>query len=471
MAGGLMNTDNKNTEQQKKNIKGIRIQTLNYFMIAVSCTFYILILYITIKVSLHYSALTQNIEAYTTCSQDAHALEDASDYLTEQIRLYVITADPVYRDAYIEEVHVARRREHALENLQANSCIGEDSLYYLQHALDESNELTISEFYAMRLIEEASDDTPGEFPDALNNTKLSTEDAALSPQAKIQKAQRLVFNSEYLAAKERIRSNTSSCLDSIISDTLKAQDISIAAMEQSLFHQRIYISILFLLNIATFIMIIVLIVKPLKIYVNCIKEEKMLSILGSYEFKYLALTYNDIYNLNKVNETMLRRKAEHDPLTGLANRSTFEHLQQILTGDTPMALFLIDIDFFKGVNDTYGHKTGDQILIKVANVLQTSFRANDFVMRIGGDEFAVVMTNIAWEQRSVFQQKIDLIKELLSRPDDDLPQITLSIGAVFSDQGFTDNLYDMADKALYHVKENGRDGYALYQDIFELQSR
>ncbi len=459
-----MNTNNN--EQQTKNIKGIRIQTVNYFMIAVSCIFYIFILYITIQVSVRYNTLTQNINDFTVCSQDANELETASDYLTEQVRLYVITREPEYMNAYIEELYVTKRREHSLENLQNANCIGEESLSYLQHALDESNDLTVSELYAMRLVGETSGQDTDILPDVIKNTALTPEDAALSAEAKLQKAQALVFDSQYLSAKERIRENTSSCLDSIISDTLKAQDISITAMEHSLSIQRVYISILFLLNIATFIMILVLIVKPLKIYVNCIKEEKMLSILGSYEFKYLALTYNDIYNLNKANESMLRHKAEHDPLTGLANRSTFEHLQQILKGNTPLTLFLIDIDYFKGVNDTYGHKTGDQVLIKVAKTLQKSFRSQDFVMRIGGDEFAVVMTNITLEQRSVIDQKISLINKFLSDENDSLPRITLSIGAVFSDQGFTEGLYTMADKALYHVKENGRNGYALYQDIY-----
>lgn len=460
-----MNTNNTN-EQQTNNIKGIRIQTVNYIMIAVSCIFYILILYITIQVSVRYNTLTQNINDFTLCSQYANELEAASDYLTEQVRLYVITTDSKYMDAYLNELCVTMRRENALENLQNVKCVGKESFAYLKQALDESNELTASELYAMRLVGEASGHDPETFPDAVKNIVLSDEDTALSPDAGLQKAQTLVFDSEYLSAKELIRKNTSSCLDSIVSDTLKAKDISISAMEQSLFSQRIYISILFLLNIATFIMILVLIVKPLKIYVNCIKEEKMLSILGSYEFKYLALTYNDIYNLNKANEIMLRRKAEHDPLTGLANRATFEKLRQLLKGNTPLTLFLIDVDYFKGVNDTYGHKIGDQILTKVAGLLQKSFRSQDFVMRIGGDEFAVVMTNITMEQRSVFDRKIGIINEFLSEKDDDLPSITLSIGAVFSDHGFTDDLYVMADKALYYVKEHGRNGYALYQDIF-----
>lgn len=193
----------------------------------------------------------------------------------------------------------------------------------------------------------------------------------------------------------------------------------------------------------------------------------MLSIIGSYEFKYLALTYNDIYRLNKVNESSLREKAEHDPLTGLANRDAFKNLQQLLDSDTPLVLFLIDVDYFKGVNDTYGHQVGDQVLIKVAKALQKSFRSQDFVMRIGGDEFAAVITNITPEQRPVLEQKLDDIRSFLLNTDDGLPAVTLSIGAVYSDTGFSDDLYSQTDKVLYYVKEHGRNSYAFYQDVFE----
>lgn len=460
-----MNTYNTDhNEQQNTNVRGIRIQTINYIMIAVSCIFYILILYITIQVSNHYHSLIQDIDTYTQCSQAADTLEQASDNLTEQVRLYVITSDSKYMNAYIDELCVAMRREHALEHLQ-NSPVSKETLSYLKQALDVSNELSETELYAIRLVSEAVGYPSDSFPDAVKNTALSAEDTLLSPDAKRQKAQTLVFNSEYLQTKELIRTDISSCLNSIISEALNAEEISADAMKQSLFRQRIYISILFILNITTFLMIIILIVKPLKIYVNCIKEEKMLSIIGSYEFKYLALTYNDIYNIKKINESTLRQKAEHDPLTGLANRGFFENLQQILKGNTPLILILLDIDYFKNFNDTYGHKVGDQVLKKVAASLQKSFRSQDFVMRIGGDEFAAVITNITLEQRSVLEQKITSINEFLASTDDGLPIITLSIGAAFSEHGFTDDLYVLADKALYHVKEHGRNGFALYQDI------
>ena len=71
-----------------------------------------------------------------------------------------------------------------------------------------------------------------------------------------------------------------------------------------------------------------LIVKPLQLYINCIKEEKRLDITGSYEFKYLALTYNDIYEVKASHEALLRHRAEHGPLTGLINQGAFDQMKQ-----------------------------------------------------------------------------------------------------------------------------------------------
>ena len=162
---------------------------------------------------------------------------------------------------------------------------------------------------------------------------------------------------------------------------------------------------------------------------------------------------------------MLRQKAEHDALTGLANRGFFDNLQQILKGDLPLTLFLLDVDYFKNFNDTYGHKVGDQVLKKVASALQKSFRSQDFVMRIGGDEFAAVITHVTLEQRSVLDQKISFINQYLSDTTDGLPVVTLILGGAFSHPYSTQNLFGRAHNAIYFLKENGRNGYALYQDI------
>ncbi|MCI8514092.1 MAG: GGDEF domain-containing protein [Lachnospiraceae bacterium] len=459
--------ENATTGSNPKTVKGIRIQTMNCVMIAAACLLYGLILYDTIQVSSRYQLLVKNTETYITCSQNTFLLKERSDTLTEQIRLYVMTSDISYQDAYLEEFRSDMHLERALEDLKTYN-VNQDSLQFLQEALTQSDKLTTKEFYAMRLTGEALGFAPEEFPEEIRTVSLSEEDRALRSEEKISKAQDLVFNSDYQFSKDMIKFGINSCLDSIVSETLEKQELSAATMQQTLILHRIHISLLFILNIITFIIIFTLIIRPLKSYINCIKEEKKLAVTGAYEFRYLASTYNDIYNINMANEAMLRHKAEHDPLTGAINRGAFERVKHALSADpSPLALLLIDVDQFKNINDTYGHEIGDSVLKKVTRLLQENFRIDDLVARIGGDEFAVIATKVTDSQRTILEQKVALVNHALSNPDDGLPKVSLSIGVAFSLNGFQEDLYRKSDKALYHVKKHGRCGCAFFEDLAE----
>ena len=260
-------------------------------------------------------------------------------------------------------------------------------------------------------------------------------------------------------------SNISDFMQEIIDETRQKQVGSTSDLKINIRYQQVLTSILFIENILVFILIIRLIIKPLQIYVKNIKDEKRLEITGSYEFKYLALTYNNIFELNVANESMLRHQAEHDPMTGLINRGAFDQLVEIFrTKPEPYALLIIDVDKFKLVNDGYGHETGDKVLKKVAGILEENFRATDFPARIGGDEFAVILTKFSMDQKQIITDKIHAINELLLHPTDGLPEVSLSVGAAFSECGFSETLYKEADIALYDVKKHGRCGCRFYEE-------
>lgn len=281
-----------------------------------------------------------------------------------------------------------------------------------------------------------------------------------------EKARAIIFGTGYQDAKALIMNNIAYFVSDIINNTYKKQQTSFSELNSTITMSKIYLSVLFLLNLITFTMIILLIIKPLQLYINCIKDEKRLEIMGSYEFKYLALTYNDIYELKASHEALLRQRAEHDALTGLINRGAFEQIKTLFTNNpVQLALLIIDVDKFKGINDNYGHEAGDQILIKVAHIIKESFRAQDYPARIGGDEFAVILTDVDLSEKDVFLGKVKKMNEILLNPEDGLPPVSLSVGGAFSKRGFVDDLYAHADRALYMVKENGRCGCRFYEDL------
>ena len=150
----------------------------------------------------------------------------------------------------------------------------------------------------------------------------------------------------------------------------------------------------------------------------------------------------------------------HDELTGLYNRRGYDFLLNNVDIDTS-ALVLIDLNEFKKINDTYGHDVGDRALIKVANVLNRNFRAHDFVCRIGGDEFAVIMIHTEPELKDKIAAKVKNINASLKADaqKEDLPPISLSAGVVFGELHHSiSEIYKQADNALYKAKaDSGHD--------------
>lgn len=162
--------------------------------------------------------------------------------------------------------------------------------------------------------------------------------------------------------------------------------------------------------------------------------------------------------------------ARHDKLTGLPNRMLFqERLQQNLIRArrerTMMAVLFIDLDRFKYVNDTFGHETGDILLVKVATAIQSLLRAVDTVARMGGDEFTVILSDV--HQETDVTLVAEKIIEQLQTPFhilDNVCEIGASIGiSLFPVHASdTETLLKKADVAMYHVKEQGRNNFRIY---------
>lgn len=447
--------------QSKGSVTGFRIRTLNYLMILVALVLYIFIIYGIFQISEKYKVLVSTTEDYIECQQNTAMVKEGSDILTEEVWLYVATGDLSHARAYFKEANEDRRREKALEALEEKHS-DDETHDYLKKALEDSNNLMEREIYAMRLVSEANDYPESELPKEVQEMKLLQEDQSLDAEEKQKKASEIVFGAGYQDAKELIMTNIEFSVSSILKSTRAAQESSLKKMEQELQIQRVQITILFIMNIIIFIIIAILIIKPLQVYIRCIRDNKTLEIVGSYEFKYLALTYNNIYEINAANEAMLRQKAEHDALTGVMNRGSFDQACSALkSAAVPIVLLLIDVDKFKQINDGYGHDQGDQVLKKVAELLNHTFRTSDFVARIGGDEFAVIMPDTDEGVKSVIRRKVENMNYEL-RHVEGLPKVSLSVGVAFSARGFDDDLYKKADEALYTVKESGRCGCAFY---------
>lgn len=174
-------------------------------------------------------------------------------------------------------------------------------------------------------------------------------------------------------------------------------------------------------------------------------------------------------------ENMLKNRAEHDLLTGLLNKVTFEEAvtKAIESSNHNMyAFYIVDLDNFKAVNDNLGHAVGDRVLVDVASKLQRVFNEADYIGRLGGDEFAVLLvipSMMTSQAGKLTREKAMLVNEMLCAEygDDKITiNVSASIGiAMCPDDGKDfQTLYQHADRGLYHSKEHGKNQYTFYSE-------
>ncbi len=360
----------------------------------------------------------------------------------------------------------AKRREQALADLEERLS-GTDALELLQAAMNESNELMGTEFYAMRLVDEAHGGSATTRYAELQAVELAAADRSLSSADMLAKAQDLVSNDAYEDARSSIQQQTGDCITSITTTTTNQQNRA-ASIFADVHRKLVLFVVLFAISALTGCLLLrKAIVLPVAEFSERIRKNELFPVIGAGELQILAETYNQVREENESAQMLIRHQAEHDALTDLLNRGSYEKMLKLYeSGERPFALILIDVDVFKQVNDTYGHATGDAILQRVAMLLKTTFRSIDHVCRIGGDEFAVIMVEMTSDLRYTIEEKIAAANEQLANPTDGLPKVSLSVGVAFTERvNPGESIYTDADEALYHTKENGRCGCSFYGDF------
>jgi len=192
----------------------------------------------------------------------------------------------------------------------------------------------------------------------------------------------------------------------------------------------------------------------------------------SQNTKMILLALEDITERKKA-QAEIKRLAMTDSLTGLANRNQFnERFQQSISlarrEGKHLAIMVLDLDNFKQVNDTFGHPTGDALLVKVAEILQKHCRETDVVGRLGGDEFVILVVHYEDDTnvKSIAERIIADLQSPIFIMGNEI-RIGISIGiSIFShDDG--KELIRKADLALYEAKKRGRNCYRVHSDEFE----
>lgn len=177
------------------------------------------------------------------------------------------------------------------------------------------------------------------------------------------------------------------------------------------------------------------------------------------------------------NQLFILSRGELDPLTGLYNRQSFpERVGRIASRATTVrrasdeaetrghCFALLDIDFFKQVNDRYGHLYGDEVLLLFARLMVRSFRREDLLFRYGGEEFAVTLVNVGLESAERLLERFRATVEAYSFPQLETKTVSIGVTAVSADRG-VDKIVMCADKALYYAKNHGRNKVCCYEKL------
>jgi len=164
----------------------------------------------------------------------------------------------------------------------------------------------------------------------------------------------------------------------------------------------------------------------------------------------------------------VENKDYQDYLTGISNRMGLFHLFEQLQGDTTVGVMFMDLDNFKTVNDTYGHKKGDEVLIQFARLIENVMPKESIVSRLGGDEFASIIKGDSSGKHciDIARRLLDSVRELKKR-DRAFEVISVSIGIIdsYDVKNGLDSALNCADKAMYFAKEQGKNTYIIYSDL------
>ena len=440
--------------------EGLSLRLTFLLMLIVSLGITAALLLTNFRTIRSFRSLSHAMDAYIDLDDAADSLLKASDYLTEQAQCYTVLGERQHLDNYFKETDVALHREQAI-SLMEERIPNSKALEALKSAMSESVSLMEREYYAMLLVLNAQEDS--DIPPDMEGMTLSDTDLALSPEQKMERARVMMHEKGYYNQKNLIRTHLDECIADLKSGTHGTQD----EMEGRTRTDLVWMTILIALQSFSLILLLwvttSLGINPLLQAVEHIKHDQKLPITGAHEFRYLAGTYNTMYTVYKKSIDNLSFRASHDELTGVYNRAGYDLIKKSVDLSTT-AFLLVDADKFKLINDRFGHEVGDRTLQKIASTLVTNFRSDDYVCRIGGDEFMVLMVHVQSGVQRLIEHKIDQINADLADMEDGLPPISISVGVSMCSK--TENPQDRfheADLALYYVKDHGRNGCCFFE--------
>jgi diguanylate cyclase (GGDEF)-like protein len=437
-----------NTEKSQK--KGVRLNRLNVCLIVIGFVLMLFMVFSMFDTNKSFNQIVSVTEAYLSSQQTAGMLSNIANNMSDQCADFIKTGAPDCTHVYAGQLNAINAQISLNESAKAED---EDEDPFMVKALAAFRAMNETEIRAMRLMADTLPMGMAAFPLILQQTQLSPEDQALTAEEKKALAEKLITSDEYRLHKETL---TEAVDDShrVASEQGKNRSMQTAAHVKKIMRRQKLLLLLFIVvAVVALLLNRFLIISPIQRSVDNLDQRKPLPVEGSYEVRHLANVYNEVLKDNAEKTEALSYAATHDALTGLYNRGEFDRVYSRAENEK-VGVMIADVDRFKQFNDEFGHEVGDRVLKAVAAKLTEHFRAEDFVARIGGDEFCIIMPGTSQVDAPVMIEKIEQINRELQETGDDLPPITISAGFAFWDRPNPGvSLFHDADTTLLDLKK------------------
>ena len=413
----------------------------------------------------------------------ANELRQSSDDLTRMARTYVVTGNKTYEKYYLEVIAIrngeAQRPkkypptywytsqasdETLLSNLGEPTSLltlmremgfTENEFLLLRESQNLSDRLIWREMQAFAAMKGFYDDGNGKF------TVKGKPDRAF--------AKNILFSSQYNEEKIAIMKPIQKFLEVVENRMISESNEFQAKHEQYL----LYVILLLVISAAMALIIAVYVRNKIVLPIFSLDRDAHIIAKGNYqarckvdvenEIGSLSQSLNEMANCIELDINKLKQMATTDELIGITNRRAFLESLELEIGrshryEVPLSLLMLDVDYFKDFNDTYGHFIGDEVLKLICKVSQLALRENDLMGRIGGEEFAFLLPATNIDSAIIVAERIRAtVGNSSLMIESEKVQVTVSIGATQLIKGDNTSIFlKRADMAMYKSKESGR---------------
>ena len=436
------------------NKKGLSLNSvIKYVYITVVVLLVVLIFLVYSLVSANRQMATDT-KSYSTAMGYISQIREASYYLTEESRKYVVTGNMDHMDNYFEEVNVTQRRENAHDELSKYN-LSEDFDQYYEEALEASAELEVIEMRALHIAAYANGVEDSDLPDEVLTYELAENELGLDKNSLKRVAVALLYSDEYME-KQNIMLSSLEMYNEATEEAITAE-LDKSTDDHNFFINLIvaFVAVMYLIVLAIIILMSELVFKPLKQYLGFISREVEIPPSGSSELREFALAYNEALSKHGDGQKAKQMEQNLDAETGAYNNYAFmEKLIGLSRSATRATLAVVEIDNFDKDSRSHNKELCRAIMVELYQNLAEVFGA-DSVFKISENQFTIVIPDQGEEFFELFKTNIHRVNKMLVAGFN-TENITISAGVAYTDEaGYENMLFNHATVALYKTRDLG----------------